>query len=154
MLLIFPILLSSSSLSFINKKFDGIITEANIDESIIKTTKDTFDKVGNYFEKGEIRNAVSEIFEYVALANKYYDSKEPWNQVKENIDAFNDTTYTCTYMIANIANMIAPILPNASKKIKAMLDLPEYTWNETEIKGDYKINDLQIIYSRLDEQSK
>ena len=142
------------NLSFINKKFDGVITEANIDESIIKTTKETFDKVGNYFEKGEIRNAVSEIFEYVGLANKYYDSREPWNQVKENIEAFNDTTYTCTYMIANIANMIAPILPNASKKIKAMLDLPEYTWNETEIKGDYKINDLQIIYSRLDEQSK
>ena len=140
------------NLSFINKKFDGIIKEANIDESIINSTKETFDKVGNYFEKGEIRNAVSEIFEYVSLANKYYDSKEPWNQVKEDINAFNDTTYTCTYMMANIANMIAPILPNASKKIKAMLNLPTYIWKEQSISGDIKINNLEIIYNRLDEK--
>ena len=54
-------------------------------------------------------------------------------------------------MIANIANMIAPILPNASLKIKKMLGLPEFKWEEEKITGDYKINNLQIIYNKLDE---
>ena len=140
------------NLSFINKKFDGVIKEGCVDETIKNATEKTYRIIGDYFEKGEIRNAVSQIFEYVALANKYYDSKQPWVQVKEDIDGFNDTTYTCTYMIANMSNMITPILPHASKKIKEMLDLPEYKWEVTDIKGDYKIQDLQVLYDRIDEK--
>lgn len=140
------------NLSFINKKFKGEIKEANIDETIKDATQKCYKIIGEYFEKGEIKNAVTQIFEYVGLANKYYDSKQPWIQVKEDMNGFNDTTYTCTYMIANISNMIAPILPNASLKIKQMLNLPEYNWEETTIKGNYKIQKLQVLYDRLDEK--
>ena len=141
------------NLSFINKKYDGLITEANIDPEIINTTKENFKIIGDYFEKGEIRNATTQIIEYISIANKYYDSKEPWIQVKEDLDAFNITTYTCIYMIANLANMIAPILPNASKKIKTILNLPEYVWDEQSIKGNLKINNLEMIYDRIDEKN-
>ena len=141
------------NLSFINKKFDGVISEAIIDENIQELTQKCFQLTGEYFEKGEIRNAVNQIIEYINCANKYYDGKQPWVQVKEDINEFNNTTYTCIYMIANIANMIAPILPNASLKIKNMLSLPKYKWEEEKISGDYKIKDLQIIYGRLDEES-
>ena len=140
------------NLSFINKKFEGKITEATIDENIIEETKKKYKEVGEYFEKGEIRNAVNQIFEYISLANKYYDSNQPWIQVKEDIDSFNNTTYTCVYMMANIANLIAPILPHASIKIKDMLNLKEYKWEEEVIKGDYQINNLQVLYDRIDEK--
>lgn len=55
-------------------------------------------------------------------------------------------------MIANMANMIAPVLPHASQKIKQMLELPEYKWQEAEISGDYKIQDLRILYNKIDEK--
>ena len=140
------------NLSFITKKFNGIIKEGNVDETIKNATEKTYKIIGEYFERGEIRNAVTQMFEYVALANKYYDSRQPWIQVKEDINGFNDTTYTCTYMIANMSNMIAPVLPHASKKIKEMLNLPEYQWEATNIKGDYNIQNLQVLYNRLDEK--
>ena len=140
------------NLSFINKKFDGIIKESKIDKDIIKETKKCFLEAGEYFEKAELRNAVERIIEYISLANKYYDSREPWIQAKEDIDGFNETTYTCVYMMANMANLIAPIMTHASDKIKHMLSLPEYVWEETTIKGDIKIKDLAIIYDRLDEK--
>ena len=140
------------NLSFINKKFDGLIKEATVDPEIIEATKKCYEKTGEFFEKAEIRNATNEIIEYINLANKYYDSKEPWVQVKENIDEFNNTTYTCLYMIANLSNLINPIMTHASNKIKEMLNLPEYTWNEITLSGDYNINNLQIIYDRLEEE--
>lgn len=139
------------NLSFINKKFDGEIKEAQIDPTIKDATIKNYKLIGDFFEKGEIRNAVTQIFDYVALANKYYDSKQPWIQVKEDLDSFNDTTYTCIYMIANMANMIAPVLPHAKEKIKNMLNLSEYKWEEEEIKGDFKIQNLQVLYDRIDE---
>lgn len=140
------------NLSFINKKFDGIIKEGNIDELIKSATEKNYKLIGEYFERGEIKNAVTQIFDYVALANKYYDSRKPWIQVKEDINGFNDTTYTCTYMIANISNMIAPILPQASKKIKDMLNLADYEWKVAKLYGDYHIKNLQILYDRIDEK--
>ena len=142
------------NLSFITKKFDGEIREANIDESIRSATQNYYNIIGEYFEKGEIRSGVTQIFEYIALANKYYDSKQPWIQVKNDIDAFNDTTYTCTYIIANISNLIAPILPNASLKIKEILNLPKYNWEEIIIKGNYKVENLQVLYNKIDEDKK
>ena len=141
------------NLSFINKKFDGSIQEAHIDEKIKEATEKSFKLIGDFFERGELRNAVTQIFEYVAIANKYYDTCQPWVQVKEDINAFNDTTYTCTYMIANMTNMIAPILPHASQKIKQMLDLPDYKWEETKIIGNYQIRNLQVLYDRIDEKN-
>lgn len=141
------------NLSFINKKFDGKISAANIDENIKNATIKEFKIIGDYFEKGEIKNAATQMIEYIGLANKYYDSRQPWIQVKEDLDAFNDTTYTCIYIMANIANMIEPILPNASKKIKSILNLPEYKWEEATISGDYKINNLDVLYEKIDEKN-
>lgn len=140
------------NLSFIKKKFDGNITEGTIDEKIKEATNKTYHLAGEYFEKGEIKNTVTSIMEYVNLANKYYDSREPWKQVKENISDFNDTTYTCLYMIANLSNLIEPVLPNASTKIKRMLNLNPYKWEEEMISGDYKLTDVEILYNRLEEK--
>lgn len=140
------------NLSFINKKFDGNIKEGKIDEKIKEITIKSYKLIGDFFEKGELKNAIAQIFDYIAIANKYYDSRQPWVQVKEDINGFNDTTYTCVYMIANMANMIAPVLPHASQKIKQMLELPEYKWQEAEISGDYKIQDLRILYNKIDEK--
>ena len=32
-----------------------------------------------------------------------------------------------------------------------MLNLSEYKWEEEEIKGDFKIQNLQVLYDRIDE---
>ena len=139
------------NLSFINKKFDGKISIGDIDNVIKESTIKTYKIIGEYIEKGEIKAAVTQIIEYVSLANKYYDGREPWKQVKDDINGFNDTTYTCLYMMANIANMIAPILPKASKKIKNMLGFEKLKWSEEVPNGEYEIKNLDILYNRIDE---
>ncbi len=140
------------NLSFINKKFSGVITNGNIDPEIIKITQKTYKEAGALIEKGEFRSAVSLIIDYATNANKYYDTKEPWILAKENLEEFNNVTYTCTYIIANIANLIAPIMPNASAKIKEMLNLKPFVWEEETISGDIKINDLCLLFERIDEK--
>ena len=139
------------NLSFIVKKFDGFIKKDDVDENIKNETINAYKVIGDCFEKGEIRNATIKIIEYISLANKYYDSKEPWVQVKENIDEFNKTTYTCVYMMANMANMIYPILPNGSEKIRKILNIQDFEWKEQIINGDIKIENLKLLYDRIEE---
>ena len=54
-------------------------------------------------------------------------------------------------MISNIANLINPFLPETSKKIKLMLNLNDFKWDEEIIKGNIKINNLQLLFNRIDE---
>lgn len=138
--------------AFINKKFDGIIKEGKIDESIRNATIETFDNVGKSIEKAELRNAITSIMDYVNMANKYYDTNEPWILAKEDTDKFNDVTYTCIYMIANLSNLIAPFMPKGSMKIKKMLNLPEFKWENIDLSGDIKLEDITLLYERLEEK--
>ena len=139
------------NLGFINKKFDGVITEGIIDEEIRKITKNVYDTVGDAIERGEFRNALSQILDYISSANKYYDANEPWVKVKnEDLTEFNNITYTCVYMMSNIANLIKPFMPDASDKIKDMLSFADYKWEEEVINGDININNYGIIYERID----
>lgn len=138
------------NVSFINKKFDGVVKEGNVDSDVIKKTQETYTKVGKLIEAGELKSALETVMEYVSEGNKYYDSKTPWVQVKEDINAFNDTTYTCMYMIANISNLLNPFIPETANKIKDLLSLNEASWNEITLKGDIKLNDIGLLFNRIE----
>lgn len=140
------------NLSFISKKFEGVITKGSIDERIVELTKETYDKAGKYIEKCEFRNALSTIVDYVVAANKYYDEEKPWVLVKEDINKFNDVTYTCTYIMANMANLLNPFIPNCSSKIRHMLNLENKAmWDVCNIDSDIKITELTMLYNRIDD---
>lgn len=141
------------NLSFINKKFDGIITEGNVDIKIREMTEKVYEVAGKLIEKGEIKSALLQILDYAMLANKYYDEQQPWIQVKENITAFNDTTYTCVYMMANLSRLLYPFIPNASRKIRNILGLEEnIEWTVENIRGNIAVNNLSILFDRIDEK--
>lgn len=139
------------NLSFISKKFDGVIEEGNIDPLIRNLTVSKYKIIGEKIERAELKDAIEEVFDYISYGNKYYDEKTPWIAVKENIDEFNDISYTCIYMISNIANLINPFLPGTSDKIKKMLSLDSFKWEEEVISGNLKINDLKLLFDRIDE---
>ena len=141
------------NLSFINKKFDGVISKGNIDENIREKTKRLYNYVGDLIKQGELRNAIAEVIDYASMGNKYYDEMEPWKLVKEDIDKFNDVSFTCAYIIANLSNLVEPFMPRVAKDIKEMLSLEETSWNEILIENDIKINNCRLLFERIEEKS-
>lgn len=140
--------------AFINKKFDGVIASANVDASIREETVNTYNIVADLIEKGELKAALNKVMDYVSFGNKYYDEQTPWIKVKENIQEFNDITYTCTYMIENISNLIRPFLPFTSDKIDNMLGITDKCFRERTINGDIKILSNDLLFNRIDDPEK
>ena len=138
------------NLSFINKKFDGIIKKSEIDEDIMARTKAIYDEVGKLITDGELKEALNKVIEYATLGNKYYDERQPWVQVKEDINLFNETTYTCVYIMANLSNLLNPFIPSSADKIKKMLSLEPFKWEEYKLNGDMKINNVELLFNRID----
>lgn len=139
------------NLSFISKKYDGVIIEGNIDLSIQELTKATYTKVAVAVEQGELRSAMDMIMNYVNVGNKYYDEQKPWIQVKEDMNKFNDISYTCAYMIVNIANLLEPFMPKTSTSIKNMIEYSSDGWKEVRIQGNLQIKSIQLLFERIDE---
>ena len=133
-------------------KFKGIeeICTGNLDSVVEEKILDTYSRVGNAIEHLEFKEASDIAMELVEFANKYYDEKQPWVQRKENIDAFNDTIYNCTVIIANLSNIFEPFMPGVCEKIRKYLALNQYNWNMVEIKDNIKLENIEPLFSRID----
>lgn len=138
------------NLAFINKKFDGIVNTGKMDKNISTHIKELYNQVGDLIVKGELRNALDLIWSLVSDANKYYDDMKPWILVKENIEEFNNVTYTCLTLMGNIANMLEPFIPKSSRKLKEMLEITTCNWEYVEVKQNLHLNNVEILFNRID----
>ncbi len=66
------------------------------------------------------------------------------------MDAFNNTTYTCMYMIANLSNLLRPFIPDTTDRMKSLLGIKENGWNEVTLSGDIKLNDIGLLFERIE----
>lgn len=137
------------NLAFLVKNFDGHIPNGNIDLNVISKIKGTYTNVGNLIEKSELRAAVQEIQQLVRFANKYYDDRQPWIQVKQDISAFNDTTATCLALIVNIANLYEPFIPNSSQKVYEFFGISKPKWEYISIDSRRTLKDISVIFNRI-----
>ena len=134
-------------------KFKGLekIKVATLDENIKQKIEEIYTEVGNLIEKLEFREATSRIINLVETANKYYDEQEPWKQIKENEQAFQNTIFTCSTIIANLSNLFEPIMPGTAEKIRKYLELPEPNWKPIYLKKEIDLShkDIQPLFERL-----
>ena len=139
--------------NFVNRtlKFKGLekVEVNKLDEEIRKIVLGTYENVSKSIEKLEFRNAIEEIMKLVEFGNKYYDETKPWVLYKENMDEFKKVIYNCTYIIANLANLFEPVMPEASKKIQKYLDIDTSKWEEIEVKEEIKLDNLEPLFERI-----
>lgn len=139
------------NLSFLVKRFKGNVPSGVISQEIRDYTISMYKIMGNKIAVGELNNAVDTMLSYIQIANKYYDEQKPWLQVKEkNIENFNNTTATCLYIIANMSNLFAPVLPFGCEKIRKMLNMTnDYSWQEIYAPKNLKLAEIKVIYSKI-----
>ncbi len=133
-------------------KFKGIeeITVGKLDLSVVEKIKETYQKVGETIEKLEFKQASAIAMELVEFANKYYDDKQPWIQKKQDIEAFNDTIYNCTVIIANLSNIFEPFMPEVCEKIRKYLHLGQPSWEIIEINEIIWLENIEPLFTRME----
>lgn len=139
--------------NFINRtlKFKGLtnIPEGNIDENIKALLERTYQDISFNMEKMEFREVTNIIINLLDRVNKYYDESTPWIAFKEDINKFNDCIYTCSCIIANIANYIEPIMPTTAEKIRKYLNISESSWKFVEATKNQELNNIEALFNRL-----
>ncbi len=123
------------------------ITERAKSEKI--EPKDIAEKYHN-IERLEFKKACNKIIELIEIGNQYYDERKPWIQKGENIEEFNNTIYTCANVIANLSNLLEPIMPETSKKVREYLKIKNPSWKQLQIKEKIPLENIEILFERID----
>lgn len=109
-----------------------------------------YSEVGEYIEKIEFKKACGAIIELVDFANKYYDEQKPWVQSKESTEDFNNTIFSCAYIIANLSNLLEPFMPNTAESLRKYLELPQKPiWDNIDIKGGIDLKGIEPLFERI-----
>lgn len=137
------------TLKFIEKSFDGIVPNGEIDKVIRQRTVALYGSVGTLIEQGHFKEALEQVFNYVRAANRYFDEQQPWLQVKDNAGGASQTIATCTYIIANLAQLLQPFLPFSTEKIRAMLQIEEIEWREQTV-VQVRLQAVTALFERID----
>lgn len=111
---------------------------------------ETYKEVSEYIENLEFKKACSKIIELIEMGNKYYDERKPWIQKRENIEEFNNTIYTCANIIANLSNLIEPIMPQTSNRLREYLKIERPLWKQIQIKEKISLNNIGMLFERID----
>lgn len=140
--------------NFVNRtlNFKGLdkLPEGNMDEQISEKINETYEMVSKFIESLEFKKACNKIVDLIEISNKYYDERKPWIQKKENIEEFNNTIYTCVNIIANLSNLLEPIMPETSNKLREYLKIEEPSWKQIQIKEKISLKNIEILFERID----
>ena len=132
------------------------------DQTLLDTTLQGFDNVGNDLEHQNQHAAVTEIMRLVGLINKYISEMEPWKIT--NQQRLATVLFTAAQAVNDIDIMFAPFLPHSSQKIhdimggKGMIaplphleevtDLDDSQFQYPIITGTYRLNETVAPWKR------
>ena len=139
--------------NFVNRtlKYKGLskIPVAKLDNEVKEEIIKMYNEISEDIENIEFRNATIKIIEFLDYANRYYDTQKPWVQYKENMEDFNNTIYNCAVLIANISNIIEPLMPKAAAKIRKYMGIEKATWDFVEVNEEIELENIEPIFEKI-----
>lgn len=128
-------------LSFAYKHWEGVVPDPGelrpVDEELMQTVRDGFDRVSVLLGAVKIRAALREAMKVAQSVNVYLD-RAPWfGVIKEDKQAAATTVFTAMWAIDSIKILLAPYLPFTSERLHTLLGY------ETQLFGDLVIDTVQ-----------
>ena len=152
------------TLSFVDRYFNGRVPVPgsfdSLDEELIAQLEKAPAKIGNLFEKYEVRAATRELMEISRFANKYFNDQEPWNTRRNNAEKCKTTLYLSLELSRALAILWHPILPFSSEKIWRMLNLPgtvgDQAWeniSKLALRPGRRLGNSSILFKKIEDSA-
>ena len=151
--------LVNRTISMVNKYFDGVVTNKNVNEDVdnelINMVNELDGRLEKKMDKLEIGFALDEIFECLRRSNKYIDETTPWALAKEEDkqDRLQTVLYNLLESIRVCANHLNPFLTKTSEEILKQLNTSD---TSLVFKNDNTYSNMkpEVLFARIDKEKK
>ncbi len=150
------------TLTFIIRYFDGVVPKQGVlddeDKEMLEAISKTRDLMRKNFEDVEFQKALLDLRSLWQTANQYFQSKEPWKLVKEDMEKAGTVLSICVHVCKSIAILSQLFIPNTTEKIYEYLGLPKpevLLWddatNSKDLIGKNLPTDPKPLFSKIED---
>lgn len=144
-----------------HKYYDGVVPEP---DKMSESDRQTLDRIFQYpelisvnIENYRFREGLQEMMNLARLGNKYLTDNEPWKLYKTDENRVKTIMYVSLQIASQLAYVSEPFLPDASSRMRAMMNLPERNWNElyntNPIDTGVKLNKAEHLFSPIEDKA-
>ena len=122
------------ALQLTKKYWNGVVPACgelqDVDRQALEEFKDVKKKVEDLLDIFKFRDAQKEAMNLARIGNKYITECEPWKVWKTDPKRVETILNISLQLVANLAIAFEPFLPFSSDKLRKMLNIKEFDWNQ------------------------
>jgi len=131
----------------------------NQDKKLLDNLKDNLPKLITLMNNQELNEYIKTVVSFSFDANKYFNDSEPWTVKKKDPERMNAIIFTVVEQIKNISILLNPIIPIATNKVLAMINISSENLSIDNIKDDNILNNkkeignLEILFTKIEDDN-
>ncbi|MBI2208215.1 methionine--tRNA ligase [Candidatus Woesearchaeota archaeon] len=142
-------------ISFVNKNFNGKISDIDYNEQVIGEISKKIEKIKSHYENYNFNFAVNETLLISDIGNKYFQENQPWKLIKEDKEKVQEICGLCINIAKNLGILIQPVLPRFSEELQKQLNLKDLKWDDINFNlKNHKIGREKILVEKIGEKQK
>ena len=147
------------ALQLTRKYWDGVVPPCgellDIDTAALAEFKDVKAKVEALLDQFKFRDAQFEAMNLARIGNRYITECEPWKVWKSDQKRCETILNICLQLCANLAIAFEPFLPFSSKKLRSMLNLDNFEWEQlgsTELlSAGHQLGEPSLLFEKIED---
>lgn len=149
------------ALQLTKKYWGGIVPECgeltDVDKAALAEFKDVKAKVESLLDVFKFRDAQKEAMNLARIGNRYITECEPWKVWKEAPKRVETILYISLQLVANLAIAFDPFLPFSSAKLRRMINIDTFEWEQlgsTELlKPGHQLAEPSLLFEKIDDET-
>lgn len=141
------------------KYFDGVVPAANeltdYDKSTLSDFADVKKQLESLLENFRFRDSQKEAMNLARIGNKYLADTEPWKLAKTDMKRVETILNISLQLVANLSIAFEPFLPFSSEKLRKMINIDTFDWNELGsinlMVPGHKLNTPELLFEKVED---
>ncbi len=143
-----------------HKYFEGkvpaIANLTDYDKETLAEFSSIKEKIEGYLEDFKFRYAQREAMNLARIGNKYLADTEPWKVAKTDMSRVATIMNISLQLVANLAIAFEPFLPFSSKKLRALIQVDSFEWDElgstSLLKEGHQLSKPELLFDKIEDE--
>ncbi len=127
------------------------------DKETLKEFADVKEKLESLLDNFKFRDAQKEAMNLARIGNKYLADTEPWKLAKTDMDRTLSILHLSLQIAANLAIAFEPFLPFSSEKLRKMLNMQSFEWNQLGridlLKTGAELGTPELLFEKIEDDA-
>lgn len=142
-----------------HKYFEGKVPAldhlTDADKTVLAEMQHYPEKISHSIELYRFREALSELMNLARLGNRYLTENEPWKIFKTDSERVKTILAVSLEIVARLAVLSEPFLPFTAEKLRKMLRIGSFGWDDTTrpalLKAGHQLGDAVLLFEKVED---